>query len=43
MPAMKNLDTRPRTAGMAILASLALLGCEQPTPPPAEATLVRAV
>ena len=28
---------------MAILASLALLGCEQPTPPPAEATLVRAV
>jgi RND family efflux transporter MFP subunit len=43
MPAMKNFDTMPWTAGMAILASLALLGCEQPTPPPAEATLVRAV
>ena len=43
MPVMKNFDTILSIAGMAILASIALLGCEQPTPPPAEATLVRAV
>lgn len=31
------------TAKTAIIASLLLLGCEQPAPPPAEATLVRAM
>jgi RND family efflux transporter MFP subunit len=43
MPAMKNFDTILSTAGMAILASIALLGCKQPTPPSAEAPFVRAV
>ncbi|MBP2295810.1 efflux RND transporter periplasmic adaptor subunit [Azospirillum rugosum] len=32
-----------RTASAAVVASLLLLGCEQPQPPPAEATLVRAL
>ncbi|CAO3424765.1 efflux RND transporter periplasmic adaptor subunit [Azospirillum doebereinerae] len=31
------------TTGFAILSSLVLPGCEQPAPPPAEATLIRAV
>ncbi|WP_448204917.1 efflux RND transporter periplasmic adaptor subunit [Azospirillum sp. sgz302134] len=31
------------TSKSAFLASLTLLGCEQPAPPPAEATLIRAV
>src|SRR3954463_4737003 len=33
----------PWTARTAIIVSFVLLGCEQPTPPPAEATLVRAL
>ena len=33
----------PWTARTAIIVSLVLLGCEQPAPPPAEATLVRAL
>ncbi|TWA67383.1 RND family efflux transporter MFP subunit [Azospirillum brasilense] len=31
------------SSGTAIVASLLLLGCEQPAPPPAEATLIRAL
>lgn len=31
------------TAGLALLSSLVLPGCDQPAPPPAEATLIRAV
>src|SRR3954467_11163113 len=31
------------TVRTAIIGTLVLLGCEQPTPPPAEATLVRAL
>ena len=33
----------PWTARTAIIASFVLLGCEQPAPPPAEATLIRAL
>ena len=33
----------PWTARTAIIASFVLLGCEQPSPPPAEATLIRAL
>jgi RND family efflux transporter MFP subunit len=33
----------PWTARTAIIVSFALLGCEQPSPPPAEATLIRAL
>ena len=33
----------PWTARTAIIVSFVLLGCEQPAPPPAEATLVRAL
>ena len=40
---MKDFDTMPWTARTAIIVSFVLLGCEQPTPPPAEATLVRAL
>jgi len=40
---MKDVDTMPWTARTAIIVSLLLPGCEQPAPPPAEATLVRAL
>jgi multidrug efflux pump subunit AcrA (membrane-fusion protein) len=33
----------PWTARTAIIASFMLLGCEPPAPPPAEATLIRAL
>jgi RND family efflux transporter MFP subunit len=33
----------PWSAGTAIIVSFALLGCEQPSPPPAEATKIRAL
>jgi RND family efflux transporter MFP subunit len=39
----KDFDTMPWTARTAIIVSFVLLGCEQPAPPPAEATLVRAL
>lgn len=41
--AERDFDTMPWTARTAIIASFVLLGCEQPAPPPAEATLVRAL
>jgi RND family efflux transporter MFP subunit len=37
----KDFDTMPWTARTAIIVSFVLLGCEQPAPPPAEATLIR--
>ena len=40
---MKDFDTMPWTARTAIIVSFVLLGCEQPAPPPAEATLIRAL
>jgi len=40
---MKDFNTMPWTARTAIIVSFVLLGCEQPAPPPAEATLIRAL